>query len=80
MTINELQNLRNTVIGDYKYYLVKNVKDLDGKIYPISIATNECSDIGNNLLALIDAEIGRQTVVAENDQNKNHYGTKTTLL
>ena len=68
MTINELQKLRETVIDDYKYYLVKNVKDLDGKIYPITMATNECSDIGNNLLALIDAEIGRQTVVAENER------------
>ena len=65
MDIERLKELREEVFEDYKAYMVKNLKDEDGKVYPSTVPLDECSPIGKDLLKLIDEAIARQSVKSE---------------
>lgn len=65
MDIERLKELREEVFEDYKAYMVKNLKDEDGKVYPSTVPLDECSPIGKDLLELIDEAIARQSVKSE---------------
>lgn len=63
MDIERLKELREEVFEDYKAYMVKNLKDEDGKVYPSTVPIDECSPIGKDLLKLIDEAIARQSEI-----------------
>ena len=68
MDIERLKELREEVFEDYKAYMVKSLKDEDGKVYPSTVPLDECSPIGKDLLKLIDEAIARQSVKSEDVQ------------
>ena len=70
MDIERLKELREEVFEDYKAYMVKNLKDEDGKVYPSTVPLDECSPIGKDLLKLIDEAIARQSVKSEEVQRE----------
>ena len=77
MDIERLKELREEVFEDYKAYMVKNLKDEDGKVYPSTVPLDECSPIGKDLLKLIDEAIARQSVKSEEVAEQNNKKNRT---